>query len=225
MAGLTVDWQQDGQQAIIRQGGVAVNAARLVGVPFLLVGAYFGRFFFEGLFDGGLTIAGWIVLPLLMVGTALPGWCLLVWRRRARLDNAKKEAAEELDFIIFKRRWAAPVTSDSVVRLRFEQGSTSSTQGAVTTHSTTRYDIHVDVVTPGQKDTMIGLFAEAQKAEAMELAKKAAAFLGITVKDKMVSGGTITSGGVVVDENDPEWAGEFEHEEHEDNEEHEETKV
>jgi hypothetical protein len=215
VAGLTVDWHQDGQQATIRQGGVLVNAARLIGVPFLLVGAYFGRFFFEGLFDGGLTIAGWIVLPLLMVGAALPGWCLLMWRRRARLDNAKREVAEELDFIIFKRRWAAPVTSKSTVRLRFEQGSTSSTQGAVTTHSTTRYDIHVDVVTPGQKDTMIALFSEEQKAEAVELAKKAAAFLGITVSNKMVERGTVTSGGVVVDEHDPEWAGEFEDDEDE----------
>ena len=32
MAGLTVDWQQDGQEATIRQGGALVNAARLIGV-------------------------------------------------------------------------------------------------------------------------------------------------------------------------------------------------
>jgi hypothetical protein len=144
---------------------------------------------------------------------ALPGWCLLVWRRRARLDNAKREVAEELDFIIFKRRWAAPVTGASVVRLRFEQGSTSSTQGAVTTHSTTRYDIHVDVVTPGQKDTLIALFAEEQQTEALELARKAAAFLGISVTNKMVDRGPVTSGGVVADEHDPEFADEFDPEE------------
>lgn len=215
MAGLTVDWEQDGQQATIKQGGALVNAARLIGVPFLLAGGYLLNIFIGGLIHDELTIAGWIVLPLLGLGVALPGWCLLVWRRRARLDNAKREAAEELDFIIFKRRWAAPVTADSHIRLRYEQGSTSSTQGAVTTQTATRYDIHVDVVTPGQKDTMIALFSEEQKLDALALATKAAAFMGITVQDKIVEGGTVTSGGVVVDENDPGFAGEFEEEEEE----------
>lgn len=200
MAGLTVDWQQDGQQATIRQGGVLVNAARLIGVPFLIAGGYLLYQFVGGLLNDELTIAGWIVLPVLGLAVALPGWCLLVWRRRARLDNAKRQVAEELDFILFNRRWAAPITNQSIVRLRFEQGSTSSTQGAVTTHSTTRYDIHVDVVTPKQRDTMIGLFAEQQKAEALALASKAGAFLGIKVVDRMVKGGVVTSGGVVVDE-------------------------
>ena len=199
MAGLTVDWQQDGQEATIRQGGALVNAARLIGVPFLLAGGYLLNIFIGGLLHDELTIVGWIVLPLLGLAVALPGWCLLVWRRRARLNNARREAAEELDFIIFKRRWASPVSDKSVVRLRFERGSKDSNL----------YDIHVDVVTPGQKDTMIGLFAAKQKDEALALATRAAAFMGITVLNKMVEGGTVTSGGVVVDEKDPEWAGEF----------------
>jgi len=202
VAGVTVDWQQDGQQAIIKQGGVALNAARLVGVPFLWAGGYFLKIFADGVINDDLTVAGWIGLPLMGLAIALPGWCLMVWRRRARLDNAKREAAEELDFIIFKRRRAAPVTSSSIVRLRYQA-----------IKDTTKSHIHVDVVTPGQNDTMIGLFDEGQKAEALELAKRAAAFLGITVADKMVEGGIVTSGGVVVDENDPEYAGEFEEEE------------
>ena len=206
MAGLTLDWEQDGQQATIRQGGALVNAARLIGVPFLIAGGYLLYQFVGGMLNDELTVIGWIVLPLLGLGVALPGWCLLVWRRRARLNNAKREVIEELDFIIFKRRKVFPVTNDSHVRLRYEQGSTSSTRGAVTTHSTTRYDIHVDVVTPGQPDALIALFSEPQKAEALAIAAKAAAFLGIKVQDRMVEGGEVTAGGVVVDELDPEEA-------------------
>lgn len=202
--GLTVAWKQDGRQATIRQGGFLLNAARLVGVPFLIAGGYLLYQFIGGLLNDDLTLVGWIVLPLLGVGVALPGWCLLVWRRRARLDNAKREVVEELDFILFRWRWAVPVTTDSVVRLRYEQGSTSSTQGAVITQTATRYDIHVDVVTPRQKDTMIALFSEEQKAEARALCAKAAAFMGIAMQDKMVEGGEVGSGGVVVDMLDPE---------------------
>jgi hypothetical protein len=99
VAGLTVDWQQDGQQAIIRQGGALVNAARLIGVPFILAGGYFLTIFLGGLLNDELTIVGWIALPLIGLAIALPGWCLMVWRRRSRLDNAKREASP------FGTRW------------------------------------------------------------------------------------------------------------------------
>ena len=118
----------------------------------------------------------------------------------------QQDGQQELDFILFKRRKAVPITNDSIIRLRFEEGSTSTTQGAVTSHSRTRYDIHVDVVTPGRPDTLIALFSEAQKADALAIAAKAGAFLGVPVKDRMVDGGDVTSGGVVVEELDPEEA-------------------
>lgn len=206
MAGLTLDWQQDGQQATIRQGGALVNGARLIGVPFLIAGGYLLYQFGGGLVNGELTVAGWIVLPLLGIAVALPGWCLLLWRRRIRLDNARREVIEEIDFILFKRRKAVAITNDSCIRLRYEEGSTSTTKGAVATHSRTRYDIHVDAVVPGKPDTLIALFAEAQKPEALALAARAGAFLGVAVKDRMVEGGDVTSGGVVVDALDPEEA-------------------
>ena len=99
-----------------------------------------------------------------------------------------------------------PVTSDSHVRLRYEQSSTSSSKDALTTHSTTRYDIHVDVVTPGKSDALIALFNEQQKSEALALGDKAAAFLAIPVQDGMFEGGEVTSGGFVVANLDPEEA-------------------
>jgi hypothetical protein len=103
------------------------------------------------------------------------------------------------DYLVYTYRKALPVTGDSHVRLRYEQGSTSSSKGAVTTHSTTRYDIHVDVVTPGKSDALIALFNEQQKSEAL-------AFLAIPVQDRMFEGGEVTSGGVVVDKLDPDEA-------------------
>ena len=205
MAGLTLDWHQDGQQATIRQGGFAI--ARLFGLPFLAAGGYFGYYFVGGLLHpSGLTWAGWTLLPLMMAAFLVPGWILVFGRKRTRLDSARREVVEEMDYLVYTYRKALPVTNDSHVRLRYEQGSTSSAKGALTTHRTTRYDIHVDVVTPGKSDALIALYSEKQQSEALALGARAAAFLAIPVQDRMFEGGEVTSGGVVVDKLDPEEA-------------------
>ena len=189
-------------------------AARLFGVPFLLAGGYFGYHLIGGvLHPGEMTIAGWIMLPLMMAAFLVPGWILCFGRKRTRLDSARREVIEEFDFMVHTRRTVLPVRSESVVRLRYQRGATSSSKGAFVTRQSTGYGIHVDVVT-GNQDALIGLFNDGDKAEALAFAAKAAAFLSIPVKDKMVEGGLVTSGGVVVDEQDfKEIEGEDEEEE------------
>ena len=202
MPTLTLDWQQDGQQATIRQGGFAV--ARLFGLPFLAAGGYFAYYFFGGMIpgSGGLTWAGWTILPLMMLAFLVPGWILVFGRKRTRLDSARREVVEEMDYLVYTYKKPLPVTSDSYVRLRYEKGATTATKGALTTHTSTGYDIHVDVVT-GDQDALVALFNGNQKEEALALGAKAAAFLAIPMKDRMFEKGEVTSGGVVVDKLEP----------------------
>src|SRR6478609_10885195 len=139
---LTLDWQTEGSQATIRQGGVI--AARLFGLPFLAGGGYLAYQFLDGvLHPGELTWAGWTLLPLMAAVFLVPGWILVAARKGVRLDRTRREVIEEFDYRVYTRRTVSPVTHDSTVLLRFEEGSTSSTRGAVTTSSSTRYDIHV----------------------------------------------------------------------------------
>lgn len=200
---LTLDWQTDGNQATIRQGGVII--ARLFGVPFLAFGGYLIYQFLDGaMHPGELTIAGWVGLPLIAAVFLVPGWILIAGRKRTRIDRARREVIEECDYLVYTRRTVSPMSANSKVLLRYEEGSTSSTRGAVTTHASTRYDIHVYVTDAGKTMPLIGLFTEQQKSEALAFAAKAAAFLGIGMQSCMVEGGEVNPGGVVVDTVEPE---------------------
>lgn len=203
---LTLDWQTDGSQATIRQGGV--GAARLFGLPFLAGGGYLAYQFLGGvLHPGELTWAGWTLLPLMAAVFLVPGWILVAGHKVVRLDNARLLVIEEFRYYVYTRRTVTPVTNASTVMLRFEEGSTSTTRGAVTTSGRTRFDIHVYVTTPDKPPTtLVGLFNEAQQAEARAFAAKAAAFLGLAVQDRIVERGDVTSGGVVVEQLEPEEA-------------------
>jgi len=186
---LTLDWQTDGPaRATIRQGGV--GAARLFGVPFLVVGGYFLYQFVAGALRGELLLGGWILLPLMTAAFLVPGWILVVGRRRTVLESARREVVEEMDYLVYTRRKVSRVSSDSHVMLRYEQGSKNSN----------RVDIHVYVDNAAERPVLIGLFTGAQKNEALAFAAKAAAFLTLPVRDRLVEEGEITAGGVVVEQ-------------------------
>jgi hypothetical protein len=194
--GLTLDWQTDGPgRATIRQGGVA--AARLFGLPFLIAGAYFGYQFVAGAVQGELLLGGWILLPLMVAAFLVPGWILVVGRRRTILESARREVIQEMDYLVYTRRIVSPVRSESTVMLRYERGSRNSN----------RVDIHVYVDTATQQPALIGLFGDGQKVEALAFAAKAAALLSIPVRDRLVEKGDINSEGIVVEQLDPEDAG------------------
>jgi hypothetical protein len=203
---ITMEWSEETPGHVtLRQGGAA--AARWFGAPFLAVGGYFGYQFVDGaLHPGELAWAGWTLLPLFAAAFLVPGWILLVGRRRTRLDAARREVVEELDFLVYTRRISTRVSSDSRVMLRYERGSTTERRGVIADTTVTGFDIHVYLETPGSRLAMLALFSGGQKSEALAFAARAAAFFSVPVEDRMVEGGEVSSGGVVVDRLGPDEA-------------------
>lgn len=203
---LTVEWRNEGPDCVtISQGGVGTMAARLIGVPFAAGGLYFLYQFLDAALHpsrGELTIAGWIALPLMAAALLVPGWAILVVRKRVRLDATRREASEETDFLVYTRRVTTMIPRDAHVMLRYEVGSRSD---AATTAA------HVYLVpseseepqqapgAPKLQRIRLAMFFRGQTEEPLELAQRVARFLGIDVRDLRVEGGEVTAGGVVVD--------------------------
>jgi hypothetical protein len=73
-----------------------------------------------------MTIAGWIMLPRIAAVFLVPGWIILVGRKRTRLDVSRREAAEEFDFLVHTRRKVTAIARDAHVMLRYESAGDSS---------------------------------------------------------------------------------------------------
>src|SRR5262245_18998043 len=97
----TVEWQELAPgRVIIRQP--SPKAARLFGLPFLAAGGYFLYQFVGGLIHPGeLTIAGWILLPLMAGGFLVPGWVLATFRKQTTIDTAARGAIEDYNFLLY----------------------------------------------------------------------------------------------------------------------------
>ena len=185
-------WQEDGPGVVIIQQRAPV-AGRLFGVPFAAAGGWFLYQFAGSVVGGGLTIAGWILLPVMTAAFLVPGGILLFGKKRTRLDIARREATEEFDFLVYTRRKVTRIPPDAHVMLRYEKGG-----------GTNQYDAHVYLVPDDRSLVLLALFDAKEKSAAFELAQKAARLFGIDVQDRRVEGGEVTAGGVVVDRLGPD---------------------
>jgi hypothetical protein len=179
-----VPWNESGPgRVIIRQPGA--GAVRLLGLPFLATGGYFVYHLAGGLLHPGeLTIAGWILLPIMAAAFFIPGWLLTAFRKRAELDAASREAIEVFDFFLFTHRKKSLVPSKAHVMLRYERGSK-------------RFRAHVYLVA-GQAQILLVTLDAGEADAARTLAQRVAHFFDIHVVDQLVDAGEVTSGGVVV---------------------------
>ena len=187
-------WTDDGPDSFtISQGGMLVG--RLFGIPFAAAGAYFLYHFVTGaLHPSEMTIAGWLLLPLMTALFLVPGWILLVGRKRTRIHASLREATEEFDFLVYTRRATTRIPREAHVMLRYESAG----------KSTNVYHTHVYLVPSEDKRILLSMFGSAEKAAAMELGQRVARALGIDVQDRCFEGGEVTAGGVVVDRLGPE---------------------
>ncbi|HLA78600.1 MAG TPA: hypothetical protein VJU18_13555 [Vicinamibacteria bacterium] len=198
-------WRESGSGKVtVSQPGPGM--ARLFGLPFLAVGGYLLYQLVGGLLQPAeMTVAGWVILPLMTAAFLVPGWLITVFRKRTELDVGTREVLEIFDFLVYTHRRRTEVLPGAQVMLRYERGSERSTRGPAVTHTRTSFWVHLYVVV-GSRMVLVALFEESEKATALALAQKVGSLLAIEVQDRCVEGGEITSGGVVVDRLDPDEA-------------------
>ena len=202
---MSADWQDQGPaNVVITPTGLGM--ARVFGLPFAAIGAYLLYQFVSGGVRGELTGAGWVLLPIVTAAFLVPGWLILAFRKRIHLDAGRREATEEFDFLIYRRRTTTALSAGGSVMLRFERLSQRSAQGPLLSTGATTYAIHVYLVADQRRNVLIALFGEKQKPEALAFAGKAAAFFGLEVQDQCHQGGEVNSAGVVVERLGPDEA-------------------
>jgi hypothetical protein len=201
---LTAGWSEPAPGVVLVTPG-GIGLVRLLGLFFAVPGAYFLYQFLDGvLHPSEMTIAGWIMLPAIAAVFLVPGWIILVGRKRTRLDVSRREAAEEFDFLVYTRRTVTAIPRDAHVMLRYESASDSSNV----------YLLHVyldaSAATPGNCGRggliLLALFGAKEKPAALEFAHKVAGLFGTDVQDRCVEGGEVTAAGVVVDRLGPDEA-------------------
>jgi hypothetical protein len=184
----TADWREDGPGVVVITPG-GIGAVRLVGLLFGAPGAWLFYQFLGGvLHPDEMTIFGWVMLPVMAAVFLIPAWIILVGRKRTRLDATRREATEEFDLLVYKRRKVTPIPRDAHVMLRYEAAGN-------------RTAAHV-YLEPGL--ILLAMFGSAEKPAALEFAHKVARFLGADVQDRCFEHGEIGAGGVVVDRLGPE---------------------
>jgi len=105
--------------------------AKVMGLPFLAAGLYLLWQLVSGVVGlvipslGAITIAGLIVLPVFIALVGVPGWLLVVTRKRTIVDITRREVVEIWDHLVYKHRKPRPVPSQAVVRIRLDESQTS----------------------------------------------------------------------------------------------------
>lgn len=192
---LTTDWQEPSPGiVVITPGGPWL--ARVLGAALAAPGIYL---LYQLVTPGEVTIAGWVLLPVFAAIFLVPGWIVMVGRKRTRLDVSRREATEEYAFIVYTRRKVTPIARDAHVLMRYEEGGKSDTSSTYMLH------VYLDPAAPapGKRAPagliLLSLFGAKEKPAALAFANKVAALFGIDVQDRCVEGGEVTSAGVVVD--------------------------
>jgi hypothetical protein len=195
---LTTGWTEPAPGVVlITPGGIGL--VRLLGLFFAVPGGYFLYQFLGGvLHPSEMTLAGWLMLPAFAALFLVPGWIILVGRKRTRLDASRREAVEEFDFLVYTRRKVTGIPREAHVLLRYEADSTRDARV---------YLLHVYLDTAAAAPEgrgpggliLLALFDAKAKPDALELARRVAGLLGADVQDRCIEDGEVTAAGVVVD--------------------------
>lgn len=191
----TRNWTEQGTRAVIDLP--VPIAARLFGLPFLGFGLYLLRLLVTGaMHPADMTVAGWILLPVITLAFLAPGWALVFVRRRVVIDAGSRTALDEMDFLLYTKRTPSALLSTAHVLVRDELGTPGDDD------SDSVYWTHVYLV--ADTPVLIGMFADKERADADALAQRAATFLGVHLVDRRVERGEVNAGGVVVDRLGPD---------------------
>lgn len=180
---MSVRWSRDDRGLVIHQKGSLLT--RLLGLPFLAGAGILGWHFVTGLIGfvvpslGELTGAGLVMLPICVLLFGTPGWILVFGRKRTVLDTARRAAIEVRDFLIYSFRDETAVPRNAVIRAHIE-----ASQGS----NRTIVLLLVEIVSKDNAPVQIAVFDQKEVALARELAREAAAVLGVALVDDIDKG-------------------------------------
>ena len=157
-------------------------AAKLFGLPFLLVGAYMAYQLAGGIADiasgrAAMTemLAGTIVLVIFTAAFLIPGWLLVFSSARVEIDRAARSVTSIRDFRIYQQRTVRPLTE--FTRLEVDHLSVSSSR-----QSKGKASYQVELAGDHRKNVVVGLFDDDE--EAVTFAREVGGVLDLPVDDR-----------------------------------------
>lgn len=173
--------------AMTEAGGVvrievsAGKAARLFGVPFLLVGLWLGYHLAGGIADlltgrapVGEFLAGTVLLAVVTASFLLPGWLLIASRGRVEIDRLQGTVTSIRDLRVYQSRQSRPLSD--FTRLEVDLLATapdrSSSRGRA---------FQVELAARNSRNVVVGLLDDGD--EALSSARRLGALVGLPVED------------------------------------------
>jgi hypothetical protein len=154
-------------------------AARLFGVPFLVLGGWLGYELTLGLVDfakgrsGSEMIPGTVLLMLFTLAFLVPGWLLLVSRATVEIDRSQGTVTTVRDLRLYRHRIVRKLSEFSSIEV--DVLTTSPNQPR------RRSGYQVELAGATRRNQVVGLFRGAD--EALEFGKQLSTMIGLPVAD------------------------------------------
>jgi hypothetical protein len=175
-------WSREG--AALRIEFPVPLAARLFGLPFLLVGLYFAWTLVQAVLDvvRGDAPAGQLLVgvPLLLVMLALfggPGVALVLFRKWVVIDQASGTLEEVKHFLVYTHRRRTPLSTWVTAWAVYRQPRDTSSRRAGKKYA----DYHVELTDAGGNHELVGLFDDTR--EAVQFGQHVAGLVGVPFED------------------------------------------
>lgn len=172
---------EEGNTVTILLGGPP--AARLFGLPFLLVGVYLSLQWAGGVADlamrraqVGEMLFGSLLLLVLALAFLVPGWVLTLGRSIVTIDEGARTVTSERDLRVYKRRSTRALSEFERVEIAHLSGGSSNASKSRTAQ------FQVELASARGAAVLVGLFEDF--GEATAFGRQLGGRLGMTVADR-----------------------------------------
>lgn len=176
MSTLTIDGTH------VRMTMAAGVAARLFGLPFLLVGGYLGFQLVGGVIDLvvgrasiGEMLAGTVLLAIITAAFLVPGWMLAFARASVDIDRVARTATCTRDFRIYQSRTVRPLSD--FTRVEVDHLSVSANRA-----SSGKSSYQVELAATNRSNVVAGLFDD--RDAALAFGRELGAIVELPVVDR-----------------------------------------
>lgn len=162
--------------------------ARLFGLPFLAVGAYFLYHLLGALYDYGShgtstsffkNLPGTLLLVFMIVAFAVPGILLIFFAKEVALDVKNQEVTETVDFLLYQKRTNHSLNLFTKVIAREERNDTR--KNGLTAKTTYTYPVVLATNTAVEVIVTVSTIEEEAEFFALKLSK----FISKTYENNM----------------------------------------